>query len=284
MSFTESGTIDDLVADADRAQNPVTPRLVTDWTSKGLLDRPARRAKGRGQGSAKGLYSANQRELFLILLDKRRGGAMRVATLARIPIFIWLRWGDDWVPTRQALLAHRTWLGVGASSKEQGRLSAAEILGQLDHPLAQDADRRALKDELADIAYKGRVDDPLRLEAAVRSVFEPPSVFRRPIMRAVGHPAVPLTADAVIGLLTARATAAAAVKRERVSEADMRQARQMYLASRAEYLARLPVLRAETPQSYADLYADGGAQAQVDSCAVDLLTLIGFVKQASARA
>jgi len=282
VEITGPGTIDDLVADAGRLQITVTPRLVTDWTSKGLLDRPARRAKGRGLGSAKGLYPATQRELFLTLLDKRRQGAVRIPTLARIPIFIWLVWGDDWVPTRQALLAHRTWLGVIGTSQEQARTSATEILGLLDHPLAQVADRQALKDELADIAYKGRLDHPDRLEAAVRRVFEPPSVFRRPIVRAVGHPAAPLTSDTVVGLVAARANAAVAIKRDQITATDMQQARQMYLASRTEYAAHLPVLRAQTPAPYTELYSDGGVQAQVDNCALDLLTLLGLLKRTSA--
>jgi hypothetical protein len=282
VEITGAGTIDDLVADAQRLQLAATPRLVTDWISKGLLDRPARRAKGRGLGSEKGLYPATQRELFLALLDKRRQGAVRIPTLARIPILIWLVWGDDWVPTRQALLAHRTWLGMVSTSLEQARTSATEMLGLLDHPHAQDADRRALRDELADIAYKGRLDNPDRLEAAVRRVFEPPSVFRSPIVRAVGHPAAPLTADTVVGLVMARATAAVAIKRDQITAADMQQARQMYLASRAEYAAQLPMLRAQTSAPYSALYSDSGVQAQADNCALDLLTLLGFLKRTSA--
>jgi HEAT repeat protein len=283
VEITGPGTIDDLVTDAERLQFTATPRLVIDWTSKGLLDRPARKAKGRGLGSEKALYPAAQRELFLTLLDKRRQGAVRIPTLARIPIFIWLIWGDDWVPTRQALLAHSTWLGVVGTSQEQARRSASEMLGLLDHPLAQDADRRALRNELADIAYKGRLDDASRLEAAVRQVFEPPSVFRRSFVRAAGHPAAPLTADTVVGLVTARATAAVAIKRKQVSVSDMQQVRQMYLASRAEYAVQLPVLRAQTQAPYAALYSDGGVQAQVDHCALDLLTLIGLLKRTSTR-
>jgi hypothetical protein len=284
VEITDAGTIDDLVADAERAGFAVTPRLVTDWTSRGLLDRPTRRPKGRGHGSAKGLYPAHQRELFLTLLDKRSQGASRAATLARIPIFAWLGWGDEWIPTRQALLAHKTWLGIGGTSKEQARTSALEMLGILDHPLAQDADRRALKDELTDIAYKGRIDDPCGLETAVRRVFEPPNVFRLPLRRAIGHPAAPVTADAVVGLVAARATAAVAIKHDQVTMTDMQQARQMYLASRADYVALLARLQAESIKPYSGLYSDGGLQAQVDNCGLDLLTLLGFLKRNNTHA
>ena len=79
------GTIDDLVADAHRAGHTrVNARLVNSWIPKGLLDHPQRRPRGR-LGSDKALHSANQRKLFLILLDKRRD-LPSLASLAQVPL------------------------------------------------------------------------------------------------------------------------------------------------------------------------------------------------------
>jgi len=276
------GTVDDLIADAEAHGHGATPRLVTDWVGAGLLDKPAHQAKGRGKGSAKGSYTAHQRRLFLSLLDKRSQGARHVSTLARIPIFIWLYFGDDFVPTRQTARALRTWLGDSSTSMEVARKSANEMLGLLDHPAATLADRRQLREALADITWKGRVDDWVRLETAVRRVFEPPQVFGK-LNRGIGHPAAMLTAESVLGLIEARLTASFAVQARQVDEETLDRARQLHLSNWAEYVRRVPELRAQASGSFAAVFTEGTLQEQCDNCGRDLLTIIGLEKMRTNR-
>jgi hypothetical protein len=82
--LTEPGTINDLTTDAARHGHQVIARLVRDWSERGLLDYPTRRPAGKGHGSKQALYTANQRMLFLSLLDKRAGNSIR--SLARMPV------------------------------------------------------------------------------------------------------------------------------------------------------------------------------------------------------
>jgi hypothetical protein len=88
------------VTQSARAGYEITVRLIRDWAQAGLLDRPRKRPAGRGRGSNQALYPANQRELLLTLLSKRAGNG--ISSLARIPVGIWMYWGDEYVPLRQA--------------------------------------------------------------------------------------------------------------------------------------------------------------------------------------
>ncbi len=256
----------------------MTVRLVTDWVAQGLLDRPARRPKGRGKGSAKAVYGRNQRMLFLTLLDKRQQGAIHVRNLAQVPIFLWLYWGEDYVPVRQALRALTTWLGDSRSNRDRSRQAAESMLGLLDHPSATSAARRELKDVLAEIAYTGRLDRD-RLQQAVVQVFEPPAVFG-PLARALGHPGAPLTAGTVIRLIEARIAAATEVRSGRISAEFLTHCRQVHLAARSEYLTLLPSIAdhdwGAARQLYADVLGPDAHQVWFDSCGTDLLTVIGL--------
>jgi hypothetical protein len=276
------GTIDDLIADAVGRGHQVTARLVTDWVGHGLLDHPARRPKGRGKGSGKALYPRSQRLLFLTLLDKRQQGAVHVRALAQVPIFLWLYWGEDYVPVRQALRALTTWLGDTRANRDRARQAADSMLGVLDHPSATAAARRELKDVLAEIAYTGRLDRD-HLERAVVQVFEPPAAFGR-LSRAVGHPGAPLTAQTVIRLIEARVAAATEVQAGRVSEEQLTRCRQVHLATRSEYLALLPSIAdpvwGAPRQLYTDLLGPNALQIWFDRCGTDLLTVIGLEIQA----
>ena len=274
-TITEPGTIDDLLADAAAHGYRVTARMVTDWVVLGLLDRPLRQPLGRGKGSAKGVYTAEQRQLFLCLLDKRGPQARRSHTLAKVPIVIWLYYGDPYVPTRQVARALKTWLDEGGrTGKEQARATAHEILAQLDHPAATPADRQALVEALTDVAWKARADNWTGLEAAVRAVFEPLSVFG-PFVRADGHPDAPRTAEAVLWSIKARLTASRAIIEGKVSEAELDRARQIYRSMRTEYLRDLPKLAAHASGLAAQIYTTRTPQQQADDCGRDVLLALG---------
>lgn len=270
LNVTEPGTVQDLVADAASQGHQVTVRLIRDWTAAGLLDSPQRRPAGKGHGSLPALYAANQRELLATLLHHRAGNGIR--SLARIPVCIWMYWGEEFVPLRQVRVAMRTWLGDPRSSLRQARQTAREVLGQLDNPAATPAARRELVATLTDLAYTNHLDRE-RLTHTVRAVFEPGYGTLR---RAVGHPAAPLTADSVIDLTQARFTAVDLLLRDAVTDQDFLDARHAHLVGYADYAMRQPLFAAATSPGSALRYEPVDLQTAADQCCAHLLTTIGL--------
>jgi hypothetical protein len=268
VTISGPGTIDDLVADAAEAGYEITVRLVRDWTQAGLLDRPRKRPAGRGRGSSQALYPENQRQLLLTLLSKRPDNG--IPSLARIPVGIWMYWGDEYVPLRQARRALLTWIGDPRVSLRRAKETAQAILGQLDNPAATPAARRELRNALTDIGYTGRLDTD-RLERAVFDVFEPDN---RQIRRAVGHPAAPLMADSVIGVAEARLTAVGLLRDGRVTDQAFYQARHAHLMAYAEYAANQPIFAGSAPDP--DMYEPVTAEKALNDCCTHLLTAIGL--------
>jgi hypothetical protein len=262
-----AGTIDDLVADAAQAGHGVTIRLIRDWTEAGLLDHPRKQSAGKGHGSRQALYTANQRMLFRTLLDKRPGNGIR--SLTRIPVGIWMYWGDEHVPLRQARRAFKTWLGDARASKQRARWTARDVLLTLDNPAATEQSRRRLVHVLTEAAYTGKPDFEL-LESAVRAVFEPNSVRVR---RAIGPALAQLTTESVVEVLRARLTAADLVISGNLPDSAFIDARQAHAISLAGYRALLPTI--EVSGAAAGLYATPTLQSLMDNCCVDLLTVIG---------
>lgn len=268
---TEPGTIDDLVADAAGAGHQVSVRLIRDWTERGLLDYPQHRPAGKGHGSKAALYAANQRSLFLALLSKRsEAGSIR--SLARLPVFTWMYFGDEHVPLRQARRAFMTALGDARASKQQAKTSARALLMQLDHPDASRAARRELVAELTEVAYTGSADYS-KLEQAVRAVFEPGG---SPIRRAVGHPDATLTSDSAIWLIRARLTAYRLLAGGLVADELFLQARQEHLMHLRHYQQEQPQLAAGAPADQPRMYEALGTSDLANSCCDHLLTIIGL--------
>jgi hypothetical protein len=235
----------------------------------GLLDNPRKRPAGKGHGSSPALYPANQRELLLTLLSKRPGNGIK--SLARIPVSIWMYWGDEYVPLRQARRALKTWIGDPRVSMDRAKETAREILHQIDNPAATDAARRELVAVLADIAYRAQPDYDA-LEHAVRAVFEPGS---RHVRRAVGHVTAPMMTDSVVGLIEARLTAVRLLLADKVSEEAFYQARYAHLMAYADYALRQPALAASTALGK-NIYEPVTAEIAINTCCGHLLTTIGL--------
>jgi hypothetical protein len=268
--IVEPGTIDDLVSDAARQGHRITPRLVRDWTEAGLLDYPQRRSAGQGYGSRQALYSAAQRMLLLALLHHRPEN--RIRNLARIPVGMWIYFGDDYVPLRQARRAFMTWLGDPRVSKSAAKGTAEAVLQQLSHPAATHPAKRHLLNLLTDVAYTARADYA-PLEEAVRAVFEP---NMRTIRRAVGHPSAPLTADSIVILLRARLTAVEQLHQNQVTDQDFIHARQQHLIAHAQYATAQPLLAVAAPADSPGFYEPVRAEIAFNNCCADLLTVLGL--------
>jgi len=272
QEITEPGTIDDLVADAAANGFTVTSRRIRDWTEHGLLDHPQRRPAGKGHGSAPALYPASQRNLLLTLLHHRPGN--HIDGLARVPVGIWMYWGDDWVPLRQARRALMTWLGESRiNNKQRARDAARAILGQIDSPAATPKARRELLDVLTWVNYTGDPDFN-RVEEAIRAVFEPD--YRQQLRKAVGHPSAPFMTDSMIGVTKARLTAVKALKDGNVTDEALIQARDAHVFAYAEYVAKQPFLAFASPPGPGQLYAPITAEDTLNNCCGHLLSAIGM--------
>jgi len=137
-------TADDFLAVAHHHGQPVTDRLLVDWTERGFLAQ--RRRRGTGRGSTAGTWSDGQRHLFELLLNKRPG-LTRVTPLANLPVACWLTIDDDTVPTDQVRRAMRTWAGH-AAGKQALRLAADDVIADLN--IADEA-RRELRRQLTEL-------------------------------------------------------------------------------------------------------------------------------------
>lgn len=268
--ITGPGTIDTLVADAAENGFQINARVIRDWTQAGLLDYPERRPAGKGHGSHQALYSVYQRNLLLTLLVHRPTNGIR--SLARIPVGIWMYWGDEFVPLHQVRRAMDTWLGDPRVSKRRARETAREVLRQLDNPAATAAAREELLETLSWIAYTGRADFE-RLEQSVRAVFEPGA---HQIQRAVGHPAAPVTAESMIELIKARLNTVDRLKAGEVTDQEFNQARHAHLVGYAEYAMHRRLYAAMAPAGNPDMYEPVTAEIALNSCCGHLLTTIGL--------
>src|SRR5439155_25393907 len=93
------------------------------------------RGKGGGRGTRKGTWSQFQRDLFLREVDQHHAEARKIATLCNIPVFVWLWYGDDWVPLRQVIRAMATYRrAYRKGSANAGRIAATELARDLGTP------------------------------------------------------------------------------------------------------------------------------------------------------
>jgi hypothetical protein len=268
--IAEPGTIEDLLADSVAAGHSATARLIRDWTQAGLLDKPKRRPGGRGRGSAPALYTANQRMLLQVLLNKRPESG--IPGLARVPVWMWMYWGDDYVPLRQVRRALLTWLGDGKVSEKQAVQTARDLVVQLDHPDATPAARRELRNAATDFGRTGEVDLD-RLERAAFDVFEP---HVSQVRRAVGHPDAPMTVDSLVGVTTARQLAVALLRSGKVSDQAFYEARHIHVVGYAEYAANQVAYAASAPANHRDMYERVTVESALNDCCKHLITVIGL--------
>jgi hypothetical protein len=270
---TEAGTVDDLIADAKRTGFPATQRMIMDWQSIGLLDYPtAQGGRGRGHGSNKKLYSANQRQLFLTLLAKR-SQTSRVVNLTAIPVYLWTYWGDEYVPLQQMRKALRFYIDKALKPSLNGRRQrAAQITAQLRHPQASQTRVNKLERLLVKAMHEGpALNDAIETE--MQAVFDPFDEGR-----VVGPPGVRLSVDRVMRIAIAVEFAVSVLSRDDqgVSDELFRAARELLRASMTAYLNEQPDLALHAGELTSD-FAPVTAQTQVNSCRDDLLLHVGLL-------
>jgi hypothetical protein len=273
-----SYTRDEMVRAARKAGFSPSGRLLTDWVSLGLLDQATRRGLGRGRGT-KATWPQEQLNLFLAVLDKRLT-VSHISPLCNIPVFLWLWFGDEFVPTRQARRALMTWGGANrhSSSWRAARTAAVNLAGQFAHP---DADEQARERFIAAIA-SATYGAPFNAEAvlaAFREVFDPHGANR-----SIGPPQVMFRPEYFVALVKARLAALDALRAGSVDDDAFEWARTEYRVSRREYEQLIPRI-AEDPEAAEIFFRRTAAGVVVPdttlddvanhACA-DLLTLIGI--------
>jgi hypothetical protein len=259
----------DLLKLAAAAGYDVTPRLITDWASLGLLDRPDGRGLGRGRGKHY-TWAPQQGNLFLAVLQKHK--TVKRPILANIPVGIWLLFSDEYVPLRQVRRAVKTWVNAyGTVSFARAKTGAQQTLLQLHHPDSSDEDREQLRRLLTQAGRTGAVDIN-ELRNATSRVLDP---HGSGVVR--GPPGL-LTTDAYVQIITTRIEGVQSL--DTAPDDEYYHARNMYRSTNpTSDQLRAPIEPISTPLTARKLAPAGsGLQAAVNNACLDLITLLGTIR------
>jgi hypothetical protein len=162
-----------MVEEARDAGFKVTKRLVTDWADLGLLAHPDRVSRGKGAGTgARYVWPDSQRDLFITLLRKRPT-VTALASLAVVPVSVWLYWGDDWIELPQVRRALKTWTAtVGKQrSLQRAQAHARDAVRRIAGTRSRTRAQRELEDAITDALWNRKMDRT-KVEPLVRQVFD----------------------------------------------------------------------------------------------------------------
>jgi hypothetical protein len=264
------GTVEDLIADARLLGRKATQRMIMDWQTLGLIDYPQPQGgAGRGKGSKKSLYSANQRKLFRALMEHRLQ-TTHIADLTVFPIYLWLYWGEDYVPLRQARLAMKTYAHtVTTVSLKRAEELARQLTDQFAHPDSRETDRTKLTRLIREAIHHGRGPNEA-LDQALHKVFDPHDEDLQ-----LGPPEIPIVPDALLQNALARERAARAlISDEEIADSTLFRARDVVVQTTREYVAQQPQLAAEAGRMR-DLFDPRTPEDIVKRSRSDLLSSLG---------
>jgi hypothetical protein len=268
-------TADELISVAAENGLRASRRLITDWISLGLIDRPHHPGRGQGRGSTDGTWSLPQASLFvdLVTLRQRKPDPVtQVAGLANVPVSAWLWSGEEFdVPVRQVRRALETWCGRHRSRKQVGatraRGIARQMVKQIESPYATRADRDALR-QLLEQSIRQSTLDADQLRPLVERVFDPNQVER-----SLGPTPAQLTAANYSRMLEAQATGY--LELETFTEQEFEDARLIYRQNRREYTELQPTLAANRGQSPLR-FDDVDFESVLNSACPNLLFTLGI--------
>lgn len=229
--------------------------------SGALLDKPHKPGRGRGAGAHPGTWPYAQMQLFRTLWGRRP--ADTIADLCNIPVYLWLYWGDDYVPLRQVGKVMNTWLAlvrhVPARAADD---AAAHILGII----AEGRPTRARRDLLAQ-ALKA---EPIDVEQARSQL-----VTRSRAMAPVVDPASGRTVDVDPELLARFVEGRAAAEKQlgKLPDYLFEWARFFNLYTEGEYQRDQPVLAADS--RHGRLFPRRHVEDTIKRACANLLTLLG---------
>lgn len=241
----------------------VSGHLIDDWVSKGLLDRPERPGRGRGRGRV-ATWNWYQLQLFLTLLHQRQKGA-HIGSLANVPVWLWLLWGEPYSSVRQLRLAVQTWVATDSQvAAGNAHKAARQLVGRIAHPRA--TGKRELI-ALLEGAISSRTFNAEEITEAVRGVLD-----RGATGRPQGPEGAELTAERYVGSVLARLEAIE--HWSKLPDEFFDRARNVYRVTRAEYQIDQP--RFALDPRLGGLFEEPTAEDLVNSACLDLLSVVGL--------
>jgi hypothetical protein len=274
LDATATWTAEDLIAAASAAGLAATPRLIRNWTEEGLIDRPVVRGRGRARGVEAGVWSKLQLNLFVALLTQRQTKGVRLdASLANVPVWLWLWYGDQYVPIRQVRRALRTWAGPTREPPLRAADTTAKaVMARLSHP---DASREARR-RFRDLVRRGQAGEPVAwaaLAAGAAAAMDPhrTGTSRGPTGAALSGRSYATHVAAVI-----RGRDAILIDRqgETVPDRLLRHVRDVYRRTRSDYYERRPEFARDPDLGH--LHLDESLDREVNDAGLDLVTLVGY--------
>lgn len=247
----------------------VTPRLVLDWAGLGLMDVPERHGQGRGRG-VKATWPESQLPLFLAILQHRRDVSRKnLGALCNIPVWIWLRWGDGYVPLRQVRRAMKTWMAPAmGSSRTKAEAGGRQLVRDLKLLRADRADRNRLVAHLSKLQMTGyKKFDRLTLRPLVEAVIDPESKDRP-----VGPPGATTSTDTYLDLIEARLLFAGNM--DAIPAEEWREAQANWRVTWQAYQARQPMF--VTDPLLGHLFAKPDLNLEANNACSNLCTILGL--------
>jgi hypothetical protein len=264
---SERYNAEQLIRAAEAQGLAASERLIVDWSSLGLIDRPEHRGAGQSRGSEKGTWAADQKELFLSLL-KKRSEIDSVGTLVNIPVWLWLVWGDRYVPLRQVRRALSTWALHQWASERTARRAARRLVADFD---TREPRTRTHVIDLITEAFRGarqsgvdKYPDIDELRTQLERLGEGETIQ-------VGKAKFSLTPAGVAHLVSARLEAVRHLAG--FSDAAFHWARFVYNLSRTTYGRDAPEL--VTNERFGHLFHDTDLNTMFHNASLDLVTILG---------
>ena len=257
-------TVRDLVESARPHRADVSARIVRRWVQAGLIDAPSRRGLGRGRG-IEATWSGRQRRLFLELIRSQQRGAS-IPSLCNMPVWLWVWWGDPYVPLRQVRRALDTWAEARTNPTWSDALSVARaVVGKLAIAGTKRSVLRLFRQAIADQAAGAFDRDALR--DAAKDAIEGEARRRR------GPIGAQLDASRYADLVAMRFEALD--HRADLSDDVFESARMLLHDAKADYDRKRPAFEADP--DLGPFFAETTTSDEINLACLDLVTALGAV-------
>ncbi len=255
-----------------------TPRLIRDWTEKGLLGAPQRRWLGRARGS-QAWWSAGQKDMFNDLLRARQhDSSVRDAALARLPVLIWLQPGNGPVSIVQVRRALATWVaGIGQQPKSRSAAAGTSIASSLASQTAAARPRRRFAEYVAGIQHEGTAEKHRLVDVATRAIDTTPGQLRGPEGAPLSGAIFAELIDRRLRLVKrlARTSDRNAPSHLEIPDSDFEQARQYWRYVSADYLGEQAYFARDPDTGH--LFAEWTGSEQMTQACNSFVDCLGMI-------
>lgn len=244
---------------------PRTPRWHEDMIERGLLDQAARIAAA--DPARRYVWPERQLELATSILVQVGKGA-HLASLANCVVWIWLWWGDAWVPFCQVPRSLIPWRAAEqAPAEKHVRKAARETVRKIAHP--QGVGKLRLAKAFVEMTYRPDAD-PEQLREPFEDLFDPDRTGAER-----GPEGARLSTDRYVAMVALRMRALRDV--ETFTEDEYRRARALYLQSRREYALEQPRYAADP--SLGRMFEVPDDDDVINSACHDLVACLGIIRE-----